>query len=123
MSATKAPQLLFPASTNVPAGTLRSAPVVGNVIDMRTAYGGTAHGKITNGASAPDVGCTIEFQVSPDNTLWTFMDQVIGDTVASSGGTGTVQVGIGAAYLRAIAYGNTTNACTVDGQVNVVTGL
>lgn len=126
MSATKVASLLFAASTNVPAGTLRTAPVIGNVINMTTAYGGMAYGRITNGASAPGVGCTIEFQASPDNVLWTFMDQIIGDVQTSAnggGGTGTVPVGVGVGYLRAIAYGNTTTAVTVDGQVDVVTGL
>jgi hypothetical protein len=123
MSATKSPSLLFPAGTNVPAGTTRASPVIGNVIDLSIGYGGVAHAKITNGASPPTAGGTIEIQASPDNVLWTFYDQMLGDSAAGSGGTASIPVDKGVKYLRAIAFGNTVNAVTVDGQFTHVTGL
>jgi hypothetical protein len=125
MSSTSTTLALFPASTNVPAGTARSNPVRSTVIGpLAGGYGATVTAKITNGASPPAVGCTIELQISTDGVNWRYYDQMIGDIVASSGGTGTFQrLAPEIQYVSAIAYGNTNFAVTVDGEISKLTGL
>lgn len=112
------------ASQSVAAGSTKVAPgVTGAAVNTTTYYGGELTWKITNGASAPGVAGAITLQASHDGTSWYDYYTAGGDTVASSVTSGSVLLDRGVMYLRAIAYGNTTNAVTVEAQLQAVTGL
>lgn len=123
MAATKAQSTLFAANTNVPAGTTRSAPVIGNTVDASTSYGGQLDFRITN-SGALGAACTITFQTSSDGSNWFDYWSVSSSDLSS--GTKTegpsIPLGKGAIKVRPIAYGNTTSACTVEAYVDLVTG-
>ena len=110
------------ASTNVPAGTTAAAPVAGAAVDVRAFAGGEWGYKITNGASAPAVPCTLVLQTSPDGTNWYDYFPVGGATSAAGVVSGSVTMTRGVMFARAIAYGNTTNAVTVESTLQAVVG-
>ena len=124
MALTKA-SIAVLASTSGAAGSTKTAPgVTGAWIDCRAYYGGELGYSITNGASAPAVAGTLLFQVSPDNGATVFDYQAVGgDTTASSVTTGAIVLDRGVMYVRAISYGNTTNAVTFAANLQAVTGL
>lgn len=113
------------APTSGAAGTTKAAPgATGSWIDTRAYYGGELGYSITNGASAPGVAGALQFQVSPDNGVTVFDYQLVaGDTVASSVTTGAILLDRGVMYVRAIGYGNTTNAVTFAANLQAVTAL
>lgn len=112
------------ASQSVAAGSSKASPnVTGSSVDCRSYYGGELTWKITNGASAPGVAGAVTFQASHDGTNWYDYYTVGGDTTASSVNSGSVPLDRGVMYIRAIAYGNTTNAVTAEAQLQAVTGL
>lgn len=115
---------LLPTGTNVPAGTTRVAPVTGPVVDMRTFLGGELVYRISNGG-ALGAPCTIMLQVSPDGANWFDYDQASsGDLAAGTVVQGpSIPLGRGGMYVRAIAFGNTTNACTVEAGAMMVKSL
>lgn len=124
MPASKAYSALFAAGTNVPAGTTKASPVVSSVIDARTGYGGELVYRIIN-SGALGAACAITFQTSPDGTNWfdyytVYSSDLLSGTVTQGP---SVPMGRGGMYLRAIAYNNTTSACTVEGGIEQVTGL
>lgn len=110
------------ASTSVAAGTLKTAPVAGASVDCTGYYGGELTYKITN-ATAPTVACSITFQASHNGTDWYDYQTMGGDTVASSISSGSILLDRGVMYVRAIAYGNTTNAVTVEAGLQAVTAV
>lgn len=113
------------ASVSVPTGGTKAAPNaagVGATVDCRAYYGGELTYKITNG-TAPGVALSLTFQVSHDGANWSDYYTVAGDTTASSINSGSIQLDRGVMYLRAIAYGNTTNAVTVEAYLQAVTAL
>ena len=124
MPATKVFSQLIPAGTSVTAGTTKASPVTGSAVDARTAYGGELVYRITNGG-ALGVACTITFQVSPDGANWFDFYSVSSADLTSGRVTEgpSITFSRGGMWLRAIAYGNTTNACTVEAGVMLVTGL
>ena len=110
------------APTNVPAGTTAAAPVAGGAVDVRALAGGEWAYKITNGASAPTVPCTLVLQTSHDGAKW-YDYFTIGGASGSSGiSSGSVTMGAGVMYARAIAYGNATNAVTVESYLQAKVG-
>ena len=128
MPATKAYGQFFAAGTVVPAGTTKGAPVVSDVVDTRTGYGGDLSYRITN-SGALGAACIIMFQISAvggtNPADWTDHYPVASsDLLAGTVTQGpAITASRGARYQRAIAYGNTTNACTVEGGIHQVTGL
>jgi hypothetical protein len=112
------------ASTSAAAGTTKASPgATGSSINCTSYYGGELTYKITNSSSAPGVALTLTFQASHDGTNWYDYYSVAGDTVASSVNTGSLILDRGVMYLRVIAYGNTTNAVTVEANLQAITGL
>lgn len=109
-------------STNVPAGTTAAAPVVGAAIDVRAFAGGEWGYKITNGASAPTVPCTLMLQTSPDGANWYDYFTVGGASGAAGVASGSITMARGVMFARVIAYGNTTNAVTVESTLQAVVG-
>jgi len=110
------------AATNVPAGTPAAAPVAGAAVDVRAFAGGEWAYKITNGASAPTVPATLILQTSHDGTNWYDYWTVGGAAGASGISSGSVAMSAGVMFARAIAYGNTTNAVTVESHLQVRVG-
>lgn len=112
------------ASTSGAAGSTKASPgATGSAIDCRAYYGGELGFTITNGGSAPGVAGTLLFQASPDGTTWYDYQSFGGDTTASSVTTGSIILDRGVMYVRAIGYGNTTNAVTYAANLQAVTGL
>lgn len=123
MAITKA-EVTILASTSVAAGSTFSSPgATSSAIDVRTYYGGDLTYKITNGASAPGVALTLRFEASGDGTRWYNYQTVAGDLTASSVNSNTITLDRGVMYVRVIAYGNTTNAVTVEAYLQAVTAV
>ena len=124
MAITKSSVLVL-TSTSGAAGTTKAAPgATGAWINTTTYYGGDLGYTITNGASAPGVAMTVLFQTSPDNGTTVFdYYPISGETVASSVTTGNIWLDQGVMYVRAIAYGNTTNAVTVAANLQAITAV
>jgi len=110
------------AETNVPAGTSSASPVTGSAVDVRAFAGGEWTYKITNGPSAPTIACTVILQVSADGTKWFDYYTVGGSLSANAGNSGSVTMTRGVMYARMIAYGNATNAVTVESVLQAVEG-
>lgn len=123
MPATKAYSSLFPAGTSVPAGTTKTAPIVSSVVDGRTAYGGELTWRITNGG-ALGLPCIVMFQISSDQINWFDYQPVASADLLNATITQgpSIRMSAGGMYIRAIAYGNTTSACTVESGIQQVTG-
>jgi hypothetical protein len=114
------------ASVSVPAGGTKTALVAagtGAAVNCTGYYGGELAWKITNGASAPGTPLTLTFQASPDGTNWFDYYTAAGDVASNSVNSGTIVLDRGVMFLRAIAYANTTNAVTVEANLQAVTGL
>jgi len=110
------------APTNVPAGTAASTPIAGAAVDVRTFAGGEWAYKITNGASAPTVAATLVLQTSHDGAKWYDYFTIGGASGASGVSSGSVKMSEGVMYARAIAYGNATNAVTVESYLQARVG-
>lgn len=124
MAIAKSSKTIIAAGTSCAAGGTKASPsVTGTSWDCTTYYGGELNYRITNGGSAPTAACTITFQVSPDNSTWYDYFSVAGDAAASSTYSGSVILDRGVMYVRAIAYGNATNAVTVEAVLQAVTGV
>jgi len=121
MAITKQPVAIL-AATNVPAGTNAGAPVMGAAVDVRAFAGGEWAYKITNGASAPTVPATLVLQTSHDGTNWYDYFTVGGQASAAGVASGSVTMSAGVMYARAIAYGNVTNAVTVESYLQARVG-
>ena len=111
------------ASQSLAAGSTKASPgITGSSVNCTAYYGGEVTWKITNG-TAPGVAGAITIQASHDGTNWYDYYTGGGDTVASSVNSGSVLLDRGVMYVRAIAYGNTTNAVTVEVQLQAITAL
>lgn len=124
MALTKASVAVLAPTSGAAASTKAAPGAIGAWIDCRTYYGGELGYSITNGASAPGVAGTLLFQMSPDNGVTVFdYYPIAGDTIASSVTSGALVLDRGVMYIRAIGYGNTTNAVTFAANLQAVTGL
>jgi hypothetical protein len=121
MAITKQPVIIL-AATNVNAGTTPASPVAGPAVDVRAFAGGEWGYKITNGSSAPTVACTLVLQTSHDGANWFDYYAVAGNTAASGVVSGSVAMTRGVMYARTIAFGNVTNAATVESALQAVVG-
>lgn len=110
------------APTSVLAGTTAASPVAGPAVDVRAFAGGEWAYKISNGTSAPTVPCTLVLQTSHDGLNWYNYFMVGGATGASGVSSGSVAMSAGVMYTRMIAYGNTTNAVTVESYLQAKVG-
>ena len=121
MAITKQPVTIL-AATNVPDATTAAAPVAGAAADVRAFAGGEWAYKITNGASAPTVPCTLVLQTSHDGANWYDYFVAGGPTGASGVSSGSIGMSAGVMFARVIAYGNVTNAVTVESYLQARVG-
>jgi hypothetical protein len=113
------------ASTSVPAGTTLASPVAGSAVDVRTYAGGEWGYKITNGSGAPSIAVSLQLQTSRTGTGTDWRDYgppFSGSTAANGVVSGSVTMSRGVMYARAIAYGNTTSAVTVESDLQATVG-
>lgn len=110
---------LFAPGTVIPAGRNKATAIVSNVLDFRNrSSGGLIDWRITN-SGALGAPCIIMFQTSRDGSNWFDYYPVAGSDLL----TGTVTEGPSvpasahSTYLRALAYGNTNNACAAEAGV------
>jgi hypothetical protein len=132
MASTKASVTIL-AAVSVAAGGTKGAPATGGTgswVAINTGYGGSLGYSILNGASAPGVAGTITIQMSPDNGTTVFdWYSISGDTNIYNSSTllglttGALDLPKGPMYVRAICYGNTTNAVTFALNLQHVTAL
>lgn len=123
MAITKTPITLLAAGAVAPGSTKAVPGRDSGPIDVRSYTGGNGllTYAITNGASAPGAPVVLTFQVSTDGATWRDLWSVSGDTTANSTYSGTIDVPRAAMYVRAIAYGNTTNAVNVAAELIALT--
>lgn len=123
MPATKVYSSIFAAATNVPAATTAGAPVAGTAVNTSAGYGGELVYRITN-SGALGAPCIVLFEISPDGTNWFDYQAVASkDLLTGTVTEGSISLTRGAMNVRAVAYGNTTSACTVEAGIQHVTGL
>lgn len=123
MPATKAYSSIFAAATNVPAATTAGAPIAGTSVNTSAGYGGELIYRITN-SGALGAPCVIMFETSPEGTNWFDYHAVASkDLLTGTVTEGSISLSRGSMFVRAIAYGNTTSACTVEAGIQQVTAL
>ena len=113
------------ASTASSAGTTTktSPSITGSAVSCTSYYGGELTYKITNG-TAPGTALQGIFQASHDATNWyDYSNTFAGDLVTSSVNSGSVLLDRGVMYIRVIVWGNTTNAVTIEANLQAVTGI
>lgn len=124
MTISKTNKVIIAAGTQTAAGSTKAAPgVTGTATDCTLYYGGELNYRITNGNPAPTVAVSITFQTSPDNTNWYDYYTVGGDITASTTYSGSIPLDTGAMWVRAITYGNQTNAVTVEAGLQAISGV
>jgi len=124
MAKTTAEVVLITAATSVAAGTTKASPVTGTTQDVSANDGGDVHWRVKNGSSAPGAAGKITLQAttktSPAAGDWYDYYEVQGDSAANSDTSGTFWLDKGITKVRGIAWGNTTNAVTVDLILSIV---
>lgn len=121
MAINKQPVVIL-GPTSVPAGATSVAPVIGVSVDVRLLAGGVWTYKITNGASAPTLACTVVLQISHDGSNWVDYQTFSGGVAASTPYSRAVKMERGVMYARLIAYGNTVNPVTVESYLQAEVG-
>jgi hypothetical protein len=114
MANAKASLAFWSTATNVPAATTRATPVASSAVQT-DGNGGELVFRIIN-SGALNAPCTIEFQESIDGTNWfTYYSVYSADLLSGTKNEGpSITAPRGAKFQRAIAYGNTNSACTVE---------
>ena len=116
MAMTTAEATIIAAGTSIAPGGTESSPVpagVGATVGPFADYAATFAYRITNSGGALGAAATIVFYVSAGSRLYE-VDRVTGDTAAASITYGTIPCPPGFAYATAKAFGNQTNAVTVE---------
>lgn len=124
MAITKAAVPVLPSTSVLGVGgTTKASPATtSNTVDCTLYYGGEITYKITNG-TAPGVALSLVIQTSHDGTNWYDYFTTSGDVTTGSSYSGSILLDRGVMYLRAIAYAVTTNAVTVEVNLQAVTGV
>jgi hypothetical protein len=123
MAISKTAVVILAATTSTAGTTTKASPsVTGGSVDVRSYYGGELTFKITNG-TAPGSACVVVFQASHDGTNWYDYQLVTGTVTTSDVVSGSILLDRGVMYVRAIAYGNTTNNVTVEAHLQAITGV
>lgn len=124
MAITKASVNILTSGTCAAASTKASPGQTGLWIACTGYYGGDIGYSISNTGGAVATAGTITFQSSPDNGTTVFDYYTIAGTLNSADVvTGTLWLDQGVMYVRAIAYGNTTNAVTCAANLQAITAV
>lgn len=91
--------------------------------DMRTAYGGLATVRLTNGASAPTTAPVVKFFVGESSGVKRLFYQAAGDTVASSVNDIVCEIPAGVMFGNITITDGATNGITVEAAGQELTGL
>lgn len=121
MAISKTPVTIL-GPTSVDPGKTIANPAGGTAVDVRAYAGGEWSYKITNGTMVPAIACTLVLQTSHDGTNWYDYYPAMGNLLASGVVSGSVTLSRGVMYVRAIAYGNTSNPVTVESYLQAVVG-
>lgn len=126
MARTSASVVLLDATVPAASSGTKGAPgatTSGGYYDNTGNYDSPLGITIQNGATGPGTACTVVVQVA-DTTAgpWTDYFSATGDTVNAGLTTRTVKLDK-VRFVRAIAYGNTTNNVDVKVRLHAVTGL
>lgn len=116
--ATKTARTLQASATNAAGST-----TTGSSLDQTTSLGLAVTAKVTNGATAPTVGCTFRVEVSNDNSTWrTFSEQLAG---TDNAGVYDFAVELSAAwmYVRTVFTGNAGQDVTVEAFAHELTSI
>lgn len=101
--------LVAAATTNAAAATTN-----GTAWNLTTALGGVLTGLVTNGATAPTVGCDFVVQISGDGTTWREYSRQTAPSTASAATAFAVEIPPGVLYARPSFQSNTGQAVTVE---------
>lgn len=93
-------------------------------VSLTTGYGAVVNIKLTNGATGPTVAAQSQVQISQDDSKWfDFGGALVGDTANSAVRSWSVDIPIGAQYVRTVSGSNTGQNVTIDVDVSNVTGI
>lgn len=120
MAATKTGAVLV-ASQSCAAATAVNG--ITGTKDLTVAYGATITARVTNGATGPTIGCTVEVDVSTDNSTWRQFAQVVAGTTNSAVNDFAFVIPETVLYARLGFGGNTAQAVTVEGYVHTLTAI
>ncbi len=120
MALTKSATVIWNAQTL----TAGAADTTSSAVDVRDTYGCMLHVKLTNGAVGPTVAAQVKAQLSADNSEWYDYGSVLGGSTGNSDlRSWSLEIPIGAMYLRLVAGSNTGQNVTVDADISEVTAL
>ena len=91
--------------------------------DLRTAFGGTLQGRITNGGTGPTVGCSMVTEISTDGSAWRTYATQTAPTTNSAVTDFEVILPRDVLYARATFTGNTGQAVTVEAYGHELTSI
>lgn len=111
------------SSQSSASGSAQDA-VISSAIDLTGAYQAVIHGKVTNGATGPTVGCTVNVYISKNNWTDPYLFASITAGVANSGVYPFTFVLPDATSYAKIGFGgNTAQAVTVVADVMTITAI
>lgn len=92
-------------------------------LNLTTALGLLLMARVTNGATAPTVGCTVLVEVSNDNVNWRQFQAPVGGTDNSGVYDFAIRIPPEVMYLGVTFTGNTGQAVTVEAVGHELTSL
>lgn len=132
MARTSAQVVLLDATVAAASSGTKGSPgavTAGGFYDNTANYNSPLGIVITNGATAPGTPLTVVVQVADTNAgPWSDYFPITGDTAAynasTQAGVTSVTIELGKVrFVRAIAYGNTSQSVQVTARLHAVTGL
>lgn len=87
-------------------------------------YGAQLHLKLTNGATGPTIAAQIQIQLSPDDTnYYDYGGPLVGSTTNSAVSSWSVEIPIGAEFVRTVSGSNTGQNVTIRAELSEVTAV
>lgn len=119
MAATKTLKTYITAGTSNTAG----GTTTGTAQNHTTAYGGLITAKITNGATGPTVGATVNVYTSGDNSNFKLLAQATAGIGSNAVAEFTFNIPQGVMYTRVDVTGNTGQAVTCEAFMQELTTI